>query len=120
MKSKGANKTAIVKPAITKPASRKSATESAAADKPADAQKRVQPTEKHHRFAGSNDFDRKSGQDRFERHAPVRSVHIAKWQGGDVAHLRTSAGAYGFSGFFGGCQYRGVVSATGYRIESSC
>jgi hypothetical protein len=49
-----------------------------------------------------------------QRGAARPGVHAARWSGED------GAGAYHFSGSFAGCQYRGVVSAGGARIERSC
>jgi hypothetical protein len=103
--SKGADKTAIVKPAIGRPASGKSGTEKAAIEKKA---------------AAAPSFEGDAVRDRAERHAARHPVHIVKWQGGYGVGLAPGGGVYGFSGSFGGCHYRGVVSMTGYRIERSC
>lgn len=111
-------KAAIVKPVIAKPASRKSPTEKAATDKPASYQT-APPSERLHRVATARS-ERDAEQPARERHAAPRSLRYARWQGGDGANLRVGPDVYGFSGSFGGCVYRGVVSVTGYRIEQSC
>lgn len=54
------------------------------------------------------------------RHAHHPRVdHAARWRR-DRENERTDAGVYGFSASFGGCQYRGALTAYGYRIEGSC
>ncbi|VFU07718.1 hypothetical protein [Methylocella tundrae] len=111
-------KAAIVKPSVAKPASRKSATEKAGIDRPASLPS-APPSDRAHRVATARS-ERDAEQPARERHAAPRSFRYARWQGGDSAHLRAGPDAYGFSGSFGGCVYRGVVSVTGYRIERSC
>ncbi|VTZ50865.1 conserved exported hypothetical protein [Methylocella tundrae] len=111
-------KAAIVKPSVAKPASRKSATEKAGIDRPASLPS-APPSDRAHRVATARS-EHDAEQPARERHAAPRSFRYARWQGGDSAHLRAGPDAYGFSGSFGGCVYRGVVSVTGYRIERSC
>ena len=119
-KSKGADDTAFVKPAIVKSGRGKSETEKATTDHPADAPKPVRPRETDHRLAKAHSFGRDAGQERSERYAAARAVPAVKWQGGYGAELHPGGDVYGFSGTFGGCHYRGFVSMSGYRIESSC
>jgi hypothetical protein len=119
-KSKSANDTAFVKPAIVKSGRGKSETEKATTDRMADAAKPVRPHETQHRVAKAHCFGRDPGQERSERYAAARAVPTVQWQGGYGADLHPGGDVYGFSGSFGGCRYRGFVSMTGYRIESSC
>ena len=119
-KSKSANDTAFVKPAIVKSGRGKSETEKATTDHPADASKPVRPHETHHRLAKAHCFGREAAQERSERYAAARVVPTVQWQGGYGEDFHPGGDVYGFSGSFGGCRYRGFVSMTGYRIESSC
>jgi hypothetical protein len=110
-------KTAVVKPVLGKPQSvspvaRKPAMEKASAAEPAPAPPAARPAAKPH-VARAHGFGRDAEE-------PARALHYARWLGGDGARLRPGPDAYGFSGSFGGCQYHGVVSVTGYRIEKSC
>ncbi len=115
--------TAAVKPVIptppakssTKPASRKSETENARAEKPAEPKPSAGSNDKPRRLAKAHE----PAQDEEHPHAErrlQRPAHYARWQGGSPVE----AGAYAFSGSFGGCVYRGVVSISGYRIDRSC
>ncbi len=119
--STGAMEAAIVKPVIARPAHHKSETERAAADKPAPqtTPHATQPSEKPHRFAKAHSSMREAEQAPPERYGAPR-IRYARWQGGDASRLQPGPGAYGFSGSFGGCVYRGVVNISGYRIERSC
>jgi hypothetical protein len=108
-------KTAVDKPVLGKPLrpiAKKPAMEKASAAEPAPALPAARPAAKPH-VARAHGFARDAEE-------PARSLHYARWLGGDGARLRPGPDAYGFSGSFGGCQYHGVVSVTGYRIEKSC
>jgi hypothetical protein len=51
---------------------------------------------------------------------PQRTIHETKLSGAERAKSAIDPSAYRFSGSFGGCVYRGSVSASGYHIESKC
>lgn len=44
----------------------------------------------------------------------------AKWSGGEGATWKTRRDAYGFSGMFGGCRFRGSAGLHGYRLDRTC
>jgi hypothetical protein len=111
-------KSAVVKPQIIKPAARKPVMEKAGAGEPAPVPSTARAADKPH-VARAHGFPRDAEQSAREP-APAHPVRYARWSGGEGARLRPGPDAYGFSGSFGGCQYRGVVSVTGYRIEKSC
>jgi hypothetical protein len=70
---------------------------------------------------------RATGKPRHARRGASRSHHarsearsFGAGSSSESAVWRTGGGAYRFSGSFGGCQYRGSVSASGYHIDRTC
>lgn len=117
---------ASVKPSSTSAATSKAADDETSAastaktePKPKDAARSKSQTATDESAAEPKDAADKGKAKTAETKYPS-GYHAAKWHGGHGATWRTGANAYGFSGFFGGCRYRGSASPRGYDLERVC